>query len=356
MKSMRWLGLLSMLGGCLFAPSNDVSGFDYEWILKDDNGAPGPMHGAKLTYARGQRNTIVMYAGRDTNAAGGAPSGKVWKWKDSKWSEICQMPDPETGTLPDPVYLPGFTWVDETKTLMLAGGARIAPGQPQLFNDVSNQVWTCDESDTWHKAGTLVNGRVGASLLEVNEPHEVRLVGGRDAAKAINSMEASPTSGSSWSIESDMPFPSAGAGQTATYDSNGAHVVALEAELTPDNSITPHDAIWVYTGTWAPYCTDCSGIGRSDASIVHVEGTQNTYVIGGYIGNGNNTSGTWILDSNRLVKVDSEPVERNAMGVASTFRGATTDDSLISYGGTTPNSICATNECADTYEYDTIGR
>jgi hypothetical protein len=334
---MKWLVLAVVATGCLGAPEEPF-GPRRDWQIVAEEEPPGRMHGAKLTYDA-VREAVVMYTGRraDTDTQ----PGQVWMWKNSRWERICTE-----GTGPPPLYLPAFTWEPKFQQLVLVGGAQIYP-QTNFFGDVSDEIYTCDEGNVWTKQTNYLQiGRVGASLLYQPEMDKLVLVGGRDANGQVKSVEISDPDASNFDLDGiPMTFASAGAGQSATYDDDSKTILALETELTPDDTLIPRDAMWKYDGVqWTKFCDDCSGTPRSDASLVHFGGSVETYLIGGYVGRSQNTGGTWILDHERFVKVFDEPSQRNAVGAA--YNSKT--DTLFAYGGT--GNPCPSFECPETFE------
>lgn len=340
---MKWLALVLMLTGC-FAP-DEPFGPRRGWEFTGEV-PPGAMHGAKLTWDQ-TRGGVVMYTGRHRDQM--SLPGQLWLWKNKLWTQICKG-GVEGMSRPTPVYLPAFTWEPTYKQLVLAGGARVhATGG--LFDDISDEIWTCDETDNWTKlTSKLAIGRAGASLLNYPQPQPrndvLVLVGGRNAGGQLKNMEISPADASAFEVDPiPMTFASAGAGQSATYDDDSHQIFALETELTPDDFPTLHDAMWKFDGMqWTQFCEDCTGTARSDASLVHFGDSVETYLVGGYIGGGDSITGTWILDHEKFVKVFNEPATRNGIGVA--YDG--TADTLVGYGGTSPD--CASGECPDTIE------
>ena len=341
---MKSLVLAALTTGCLSAPDAPF-GPRRDWETAFDGDMPGQMHGAKLTYDA-TRQAVVMYAGRRGGET--SLSGQVWMWKNNTWTEICKG-GVEGMTRPVPVYLPGFAWAPDPSggQLVLVGGAHLYATVANTFEDVSDEIWTCDEGNAWTKQSNFLQiGRAGASLLYQPQMNKLVLVGGRDTNRQLKNVEISDPDASNFELDPiPMPFASAGAGQSATYDDDSKTILALETELTPDDSIFPHDAMWKYDGAqWTPFCDDCSGIGRSDASLVHLSGSIETYLIGGYIGDQHNISGTWILDHEKFVRVFNDPVTRNAIGVV--YSEAT--DTLVAHGGASPD--CAGSDCPETLE------
>ena len=334
---MKRLALVALIAGC-FSPPDPPPGPHRGWTLLARGDTPGPMHGAKLTWDA-RRGAIVMYTGR--NGAQNTVPGYVYMWQSNMWKRICTE-----GVGPPPLYLPAFTWEPETEQLVLAGGAQLTTGAG-LYDDVRNEIYTCDETNVWTKqTNTLQVGRAGASLVYDAQIHRLLVIGGRNTSGQIKSMETSLADAQDFELDiAPMPFASAGTGQSATYDADSQRVLALEADLTPDNSPLLHDALWQYDGEkWSRYCDDCSGSKRSDASIVHATGTSETYVIAGYAGNDSFLSGTWIVDQNKLVRVFNDPLERNAVGAA----WSDMTSSLITFGGA--GDDCADFECDETLE------
>jgi hypothetical protein len=336
---MKRLALLALVTSC-FSPPEAPDGPRRGWRRVANGDVPGAMHGAKLTWDA-TRNAVVMYTGR--NAVTSTLNGHVWMWKNNIWTRICTE-----GDGPPPLYLPAFTWEPEYEQLVLAGGAQLTPGAP-LYDNVRNEIYTCDEGNVWTKqTNTLQIARAGASLVYDEQIHRLLVIGGRDSRGQVKNMEVSLADAQDFQIDAaPMPFASAGAGQSATYDATSRRVLALKTELTPDDAPPLHDAIWQHDGEkWTRFCDDCSGSGiaRSDASIVHFNGTNENYVIAGYGGDGMSLSGTWIIDQNHLVRVYGDPAERNAVGIA--WNGAA--NTLITFGGA--GGDCVADECDETFE------
>ncbi|HUS29022.1 MAG TPA: hypothetical protein VMZ53_10940 [Kofleriaceae bacterium] len=333
---MKQLALLALLGGCLTPPAAP-GGPERAWTRVADGALPGRMHGARLTWDP-QRDAIVMYTGY--NATQNLAPGYVYKWQANEWMRIC-----EEGVGPPPLYLPGFTW-EPSGQLVLVGGAQIVPGAG-LFDNVSKDIYTCDTTGVWTKqTNTLQRERAGASLIYDPQRDRLMLVGGRDRNGPIKNAEMSAPNAQDFTIHpAQMPFASAGAGQTAMYDADSKMIFALEGETTGDDDTPLHDAIWTYDGAaWTRFCNDCSGAPRADASIVHIHGTNETYVIAGFAGNSRDHAGTWVIDQNKLLRVFDEPDARASVGAAY----SDTTDSIVMFGGTSVN--CEEYECDATFE------
>jgi hypothetical protein len=334
---MKRLAFVVLLAGCLSAP-DAPPGAQREWKRVADGDVPGPMHGAKLTWDA-KRGAIVMYTGY--NAASGLVPGYVYAWRNNQWQRICTE-----GTGPPPLYLPGFTWEPMTEQLVLVGGAQLSPGQG-MFDNVRKEIYTCDETNVWtQQTNVLQRERAGASLLYNAQTNRLVLVGGRDRNGPILNSEVSLPDAQDFDIDLvQMPFASTSAGQAATYDTSSKMIFALESDTEDGTRPTLFDSIWEYDGqTWARFCESCSGAPRADSSIVHFNGTNETYVIAGFAGGARDHAGTWVIDQNKLVRVFDEPDARTAVGAA--YNGTT--DSIITFGGTSAN--CGDLECDETFE------
>lgn len=334
---MKRLVVVALVGGCLSAP-DAPAGPQREWTRRADGDVPGPMHGAKLTWDPSPDRGVVMYTGY--NAARGLVPGYVYVWRGNQWDRICTE-----GDGPPPLYLPGFTW-EPSGQLVLVGGAQLSPGQG-LFDDVRKEIYTCDETNVWTKqTNVLQRERAGASLLYNAMTDRLVLVGGRDRNGPILNAEVSLPDAQDFNIDLvQMPFASVSAGQAATYDTSSKMIFALESDTEDGTRPTLYDAIWEYDGaTWSRFCDECSGAPRADASIVHLDGTNETYVIAGFAGGTRDHAGTWIIDQNKLLRVFDEPDARTSVGAA--YDGTT--GSVIMFGGTSAN--CVDLECDETFE------
>jgi hypothetical protein len=297
------------------------------------------MHGAKLTWDPSPDRGVVMYTGY--NAATGLVPGLVYVWRGHQWELICTE-----GDVPPPLYLPGFTWEPMTQQLVLVGGAQVSPGQG-LFDNVRKEIYTCDETNVWTKQTNLLQReRAGASLIYNAEMNRLVLIGGRDRNGPILNAEVSLPDAQDFDIDLvEMPFVSASAGQGATYDARSKMIFALESDTEDGTRPTLYDAIWEYDGqSWARFCDDCSGAPRADASIVHFNGTNETYVLTGFAGGARDHAGTWVIDQNKLVRVYDQPDARTSVGAA--YDGTT--DSIITFGGS--SAFCVDLECDETFE------
>lgn len=319
---MRALALL-VLAGCLGTPSSPPGALR-EWDVTVGRNSDGPMYGAKLTWDGG-RHRIVAYSGRAPSAL----PGHVYSLEADGWHEICTTAGADG--LPRALFAPGFTWLPADAPngmqLVVAGGALSADETM-----VSNEVWTCDETDVWTKqTATLGSKRVGASLVWDEESRELQLIGGRDGSQQLMSMEVS-SDGTSWE-SIPMPFLSGGAGQSATYDDNSHYTIALAGERQPNDSPNLHDEIWRLPGnshTWERVCDHCLGTPFADASLVHFGGTAENYVFGPYIGGSQQLSGTWLLDAGTLYNaIPDQLAGRDEVGAAYDPE----NDRVVAYGG-----------------------
>lgn len=335
---MRALAIVAcLLAGCAaFSEPDPFGGPKRDWVNANPASAPGAMQGAKLTFD-GDRGRVVMYTGKDHDTI----FGLAYEWNGQDWSPICGDPRPPN------VYLPGFAW-HPTLGLVLAGGS--------LTGDLtmpSKDVWAC-KNNVWLHIGVLNTARSGGELVFDPQRNELVLVGGRGADNLI-SFEYS-TNGATWT-QLDTPFESAGAGESATYDTSDGRILALEGELEAGDIVTLHDGVWEMASdtpahTWQPVCDGCSGVPKSDASIVHIEGTNENWIVGGYIGNSAELSGTSLLDNDKLLPIIPNNLPaRNAVGLASD----PTSHEAIAYGGAGTACASTSFECHDTYILKQVG-
>ncbi len=325
---MRIVVLALLVAGCISKPARDPdrgAAGDRTWRQITGPGAelPGPLLSPRLAYDRVSEH-VYLFGG----AAGEAVSNIMWRLDGDEWVTVCE----DCLGLYEKRYRSGFAADGE---FFVFGGVSDAAG-----GDQHAEVYTSPTGAKWDFFPTspMPSPRDQASLVPFHG--KIYQVGGYGAGKAKDDADSLETN--RWTPETDNAVNMGGAGQSVTVDSDHDRILALQ-----DNSGNgAADGLYAYDGSvWDAVCSACTGVKRSDASLLHIPGADVTLIIGGNV-QGSPTNETWSAQGGGAFATLDEPgtlPSRASTGVAfDPIR-----DRVILYGGVGPD---CENGCSGTYE------
>jgi hypothetical protein len=332
---MKALALLVLVAGCVEEPPRPDNRAARVWTKLQGATQPGKRRAARMTYDV-SRGAVVVYGGNHQTPAELVALGDTYAFDGVQWNPICDA------DVPPPVrYFPALTYAPDIG-LVMAGGWRTSD-----LTTLADDVWVCDVStNRWRAHSLLPEGRGGAALLWDPYRRLVMMIGGETQGGAIPAVWNSVDAGN-WIVSYTPTFSTGGGGMSVTYDLDKHRVLAFEALINRGGPMV-RDGLWQLQSSnsiWERICEDCVQGSRTDTTIVHVQGTSETYLLNGYGSIGDELSGTWILDNGEFVKVSSDVTQRDS--VAAAFDP--TRDQLVLYGGN--GNSCANDDCAETWIY-----
>jgi hypothetical protein len=145
--------------------------------------------------------------------------------------------------------------------------------------------------------------------------------------------------GTSWTTIPSNAQPIDSGGPHTVWDEANARLVAYGSA-----EYLKIDTAWTWEGSsWTPLCTACTGIERIAASLVYDPG-MGVLIVGGFIPAVDEIAGTWQLQGSSFVQVETDPPNRDTVGLAYDSRR----DVIVMFGG---NGSSCGGDCAETWEY-----
>jgi len=301
----------------------DASFTSRHWVNRGA-GAPGILFAPKLVY-HPIRRTVVMYGG----GGGITPnivSDEMWEWDGTTWTQLC------TNCAPGGRRYHAMTYDSGRDRIVLFGGR---PGGVEL-----DDLWEWDGT-TWTErtpSGTRPSGRAGAQLGYDPDRQRVVLMGacagGRDIWEWDGTAWANP-------MPAGGPVAVGGHGTEMTYD-HANHRLLVLADTC--DLASARDELFAWNGsTWTMVCESCSGVARTDATIINDLALNTTYLIGGF--EGTEIRGTENLVGDRWQAYDNMPPGRDSVGIA--YDEAR--DVIVMYGGN--GAAACGGDCDQTWEF-----
>jgi hypothetical protein len=313
------------LVGCISAPP-PPDGRGRSWQELPDADQPGRLRDVDLAYDRTQKR-VVLHGGVDD---GGDAMNMTWALDEvqGRWDRIC------TASSPPPLHAPALAFDSRAERLVLVGGSTTAD-----LMTPTNEVWTCDSATGlgWVLSGTMPISVAAAQLVDDRGRDALLLVGGEGNMGTVGGDVYSSTDLVMWqALGIAAPTPFGGSATTATYDRVAQRVLALKNFTEPFGSQPePTDELWALErdlDRWSLVCGDCSGDPRSEAAIVHIDTSNDLYVIGGLGPGRREYAGAWVLDNDKLLKAHDKPSARDRVSAAYNEDR----QSVVVYGGNSP--------------------
>jgi hypothetical protein len=290
MAAMIRIAIACALVGCIAkADPPPTQGVARSWKMRParpEQPGPGELRSARLAFDS-NRGRVVLYGGADVDKQYDA----MWELTETGWEKLCEpclaVANP-IGT--EGMLEPGFAYDPARDVIVMFGGE--GPGSPDFRND----VWELAGGSWRYDGPAAPMPRTAAQLVYDPILGGMRMLGGYNG----NAIEETWTFvDGTWALDDDAPQAAMTAESTeATYDADRDRVLVLE-----DSANTPADALWVHDAPgWRMLCEPCTtdSTPRVRASLVHIAGYDQTFLIGGENPDIPGLAGTWVLVDDRF--------------------------------------------------------